>query len=105
MNAGDANQVVNAAAALGIAQGDRITDNLQRAFGLDRVDLRGGDDYLDSALVVGKYLAPDLFVSYVQDLFSPAGSIQLDYNLGRHLGIKATSGETQSVDLLYRVEH
>ena len=105
MNASDANQVVNAAAALGIAQSDRITGNLQQAFGLDVVDVRGGDDYLDSALVVGKYLTPELFISYVQNLFTPAGSIQLDYNLTRHLGLKASSGETQSLDLLYRIEH
>ena len=105
MNQSDANQVINAAAALGISQSEGITNNLERAFGLDVVDLQGGDDYLDSALVVGKYLTPELFISYAQNLFSPAGSVQLDYSLTRYLGLKASSGETQSVDLLYRIEH
>ncbi|MCK9564247.1 MAG: translocation/assembly module TamB domain-containing protein, partial [Bacteroidales bacterium] len=105
MNESDANQVINAAAALGISQSEGITNNLKNAFGLDVVDLQGGDDYLDSSLVVGKYLTPELFVSYVQSLFTPAGSVVLDYALTRNLGLKASSGETQSIDLLYRIEH
>ena len=105
MNESDANQVINAAAALGISQSEGITNNLRNAFGLDVVDLQGGDDYLDSSLVVGKYLTPELFVSYVQSLFTPAGSVVLDYALTSNLGLKASSGETQSIDLLYRIEH
>lgn len=105
MTESDANQVVNAAAALGIAQSEFITSSLQRAFGLDVLSLQGGDEYVDSSLIVGKYLTPDLFVSYVQNLFTPAGSVQLEYRLTRHLGLKARSGETQSVDLLYKIEH
>lgn len=105
MNKSDANQVINAVTALGISQSEGITNNLKNAFGLDVVDLQSGDDYLDSSLVVGKYLTPDLFVSYVQNLFTPAGSVVLDYALTRNLGLKASSGETQSIDFLYRIEH
>ncbi|MCK9467929.1 MAG: translocation/assembly module TamB domain-containing protein [Porticoccaceae bacterium] len=105
MSESDANQVINAAAALGISQSEGITNNLKNAFGLDVVDLQGGDDYLDSSLVVGKYLTPELFISYVQNLFTPTGSVVLDYALTRNLGLKASSGETQSIDFLYRIEH
>ncbi|KJS08006.1 MAG: hypothetical protein VR73_07330 [Gammaproteobacteria bacterium BRH_c0] len=105
MSESDANQVVNAAAALGISQSEWITSRLQSTFGLDVLNLQGGDEYLDSSLIVGKYLTPDLFISYVQNLFTPAGSVQLEYSLTRYLGLKASSGETQSVDLLYKMEH
>jgi len=105
MSQSDANQVMNAATALGISQSKGITSTLQNTFGMDVLNLQGGDSYEDSSLVVGKYLSPDLFISYVQNLFTPAGSIQLDYTLSKSLGLKAQSGKTQSVDLLYRIEH
>ncbi|WP_373078217.1 translocation/assembly module TamB domain-containing protein [Zhongshania sp.] len=105
MSQSDANQVMNAATSLGISQSKGITNTLQSTFGMDVLNLQGGDSYEESSLVVGKYLTPSIFISYVQNLFTPAGSIQLDYTLSKSLGLKAQSGETQSIDLLYRVEH
>ncbi|MEX1665672.1 translocation/assembly module TamB domain-containing protein [Zhongshania arctica] len=105
LNKSDANQVMNAAAALGISQSRGISNTLQNTFGVDVVSLQGGDSYEDSSLVVGKYLNPDLFISYVQNLFTPAGSVQLDYTLSKNLGLKAQSGKAQSIDLLYKIEH
>ena len=105
LNKSDANQVMNAATALGISQSRGITNTLQNTFGVDVISLQGGDSYEDSALVVGKYLTPDLFISYVQNLFTPTGSGQLDYSLSKNLGLKAQSGKAQSIDLLYKIEH
>ncbi|MCK9504136.1 MAG: translocation/assembly module TamB domain-containing protein [Porticoccaceae bacterium] len=105
LNQSDTNQVANAATALGISQSDWITSRLQSSLGLDVVSLEGGDSYTDSSLVVGKYLSSKLFVSYIQNLFSPQGSFALQYQIGDKLGLKAESGETQSIDLLYRIEH
>ena len=105
LNKSDANQVMNAATALGISQSRGITNTLQNTFGVDVISLQGGDSYEDSSLVVGKYLTPDLFISYVQNLFTPAGSVQLDYSLTKSLGLKAQSGKAQSIDLLYKIEH
>ncbi|WP_295871813.1 translocation/assembly module TamB domain-containing protein [uncultured Zhongshania sp.] len=105
MNKSDANQVMNAATALGISQSRGITNTLQNTFGVDVITLQGGDTYEDSSLVVGKYLTPELFISYVQNLFTPAGSVQLDYSLSKNLGLKAQSGKAQSIDLLYKIEH
>lgn len=105
MSQSDANQVMNAATSLGISQSKGITSTLQSTFGMDVLNFQGGDSYEESSLVVGKYLTPSIFISYVQNLFTPAGSVQLDYTLSKSLGLKAQSGETQSIDLLYRVEH
>ena len=101
----EANLVVGAAAALGLSQSERITSRLQSSFGLDVLALEGGDTYEDSSLVVGKQIAPGLFVSYVQNLFSPASSFILEYQLTERLNLKAESGEYQSLDLLYKIEH
>lgn len=105
MNQDDANQVMNAATALGISQSAGISNTLKETFGLDVVSLQGGETYTESSLVVGKYLSPKLFISYVQNLFTPAGAVQLEYSLTDNLGLKAESGKEQSIDLLYKVEH
>lgn len=105
MSKSDANQAMNAATALGISQSKGIASALQNTLGIDMVNLQSGETYEESSLVVGKYLTPDIFVSYVQNLFTPAGSVQLDYSLSKNLGLKAQSGKTQSVDLLYKIEH
>lgn len=105
MNQDDANQVMNAATALGISQSAGISNALKETFGLDVVSLQGGETYTESSLVVGKYLSPKLFISYVQNLFTPAGAVQLEYSLTDNLGLKAESGKEQSIDWLYKVEH
>jgi translocation and assembly module TamB len=105
MNQDDANQVANAATALGISQSAGISNTLRETFGVDVLSLQGGETYTESSLVVGKYLNPKLFVSYVQNLFTPVGAVQLEYSLTDNLGLKAQSGKEQSIDLLYKVEH
>jgi translocation and assembly module TamB len=93
LNKSDADQVMKAATALGISQSRGISNTLQNTFGVDVVSLQGGDSYEDSSLVGGKHLSPDLFISYAQNLFTPAGSVQLDYTLSKNLGLKAQSGK------------
>jgi translocation and assembly module TamB len=105
MNQEDANQVMNAATALGISQSAGISNTLKETFGLDVFALQSGEVYTDSSLIVGKYLNPKLFVSYVQNLFTPTGAVQLEYSITKTLGLKAQSGKEQSIDLLYKVEH
>ncbi len=105
LNSGDANRVMNTATALGIANSAWITSRLQGLFGIDVFTFEGGDDYLDSSLVVGKYLSPRLLISYVQNLFTPENHVALRYRLTDKLELKAESGESQSLDLLYQIEH
>lgn len=103
--AGDANLMANAAASLGIAKSGWLTSQLREQLGVDVFTLESGDTYQDSSLVVGKYLSPELFVSYIQNLFDAQSSVALQYRLGEKLGLKAQSGEQQSLDLQYRIEH
>ena len=105
MNQSDANLVANAAVSLGISQSEWITSRLQQTFGVDVLALEAGDTYEDSSLVVGKQLTPRLYVSYAQNLFSPQSSFILQYQISRRLGLKAESGETDSIDIRYRIEH
>jgi translocation and assembly module TamB len=101
----DANRIANAAASLGISRSAWITNKLRDSFGIDVLTLQGGEAYTESSLLVGKYLTPRLFIGYVQNLFTPQGAVELEYDLTDNLGLEARSGETQSIDLMFKIEH
>ena len=75
-------------------------------FGLDELSLEGGAGGIEeSALVLGKYLNPDLYLGYSQGLFNPEGAVLLRLRLTERLEVESRSGNEQSFDLFYRLEH
>jgi translocation and assembly module TamB len=58
-----------------------------------------------SALEVGAYIAPRVYVSYGVSLFDEENVASVRYDLGRGFGVKATSGVRQTgVDISYTIE-
>ena len=58
-----------------------------------------------SALEVGAYIAPRIYVSYGVSLFDEENVASVRYDFGRGFGIKATSGVRQTgVDISYTIE-
>ena len=53
---------------------------------------------------IGKYLTPKLFISYIQEIFSPNAGASLEYSVTDNLKIKALSGKEQSMDILYQFQ-
>ena len=56
-------------------------------------------------MTLGKYLNPDLYVGYSQGLFNPEGAVLMRLRLREKLTVESRSGNEQSVDLFYRIEH
>ena len=76
------------------------------AVGLDEISVESGTEGVESsALLVGKYLNPDLYVGYSQGLFNPEGAVLLRLRLTERLDVESRSGVEQSVDLFYRIEY
>ncbi|MCF7982256.1 MAG: translocation/assembly module TamB domain-containing protein, partial [Pseudomonadales bacterium] len=100
----DASVLMSAVTSLGITQSAGLTQRLQRSFGLDVLSLSSNGGIEQSAVTIGKYLTPKLFISYVQDILTPNASVNLEYSLSKKLKIKAESGDSQSMDILYRIE-
>ena len=100
----DASVLMSAVASLGITQSAGLTQRLQRSFGLDVLSLSSNGGIEQSAVTIGKYLTPKLFISYVQDILTPNASVNLEYSLSEKLKVKAESGTSQSMDILYRIE-
>jgi translocation and assembly module TamB len=63
-----------------------------------------GSTTQDTALVIGKYLSPRLYLSYGVGLFDAANSLRLRYQLSRIWVLETESGIEQGADLLYTLE-
>jgi translocation and assembly module TamB len=101
----DANMPATAITIFGLEQGGMLTQQIGQAVGLDEFTVDAEGDLDQSALMMGKYLSTRLYVRYSMGLFERASSLLLRYTLSRSLSLETqTSGEAQSIDLIYRRE-
>jgi len=95
-----------AALSLGLARSEPMLQELSERFGIDELRIETGDGGIEeTAVVVGKYLNPDLYLGYSQGLFDPVGAVLLRLRLSEQVEVETQSGIEQSVDLFYRIEH
>lgn len=58
----------------------------------------------DTMLTVGKYLTPELYLSYGRSLFTGSNLFRLRYDLSKHWQIETQTGSESGVDLFYKLE-
>lgn len=96
--------LLRAAASLVPGGGGRgVPDRIQSTLGLDTLDVRTDDPEAEGAAVeLGKYLAPDLYVSYVAGFQQAVDIFRVRYELARHWLLQAESSTRGSGgDLLF----
>lgn len=97
--------LTQAGLALGMQGGNLLAGSLQQALGLDVLEFERGATVEESALVVGKYLSPTLYISYGLGLFEPVSRFLVRYQLTPHLSVESSSSDTASgTDLIYTIE-
>jgi len=94
---GDSAALANAAISYGAGQLSWITEQL----GLDEFEFVQADTLVDSAVKLGHYLNPDLYVGVTMGLFANRYAVDLRYRLNKYLSLHTRSGETQRIDLKY----
>jgi translocation and assembly module TamB len=92
-----------AAESLAVSGGGLLLGSLGTRYGLDEVSVERTDDD-DTAVVLGKYLTPKLFVSYGISIAETINTIKLRYTLNERWALKAEAGLHQSADVEYRIE-
>jgi translocation and assembly module TamB len=100
----DASLLVSAMSGLGMDSGGGITSEITRFFGVDQLEIKSDQGFDQSELWVGKYLTPRLLVRYIVGIFDQAFGFGVEYQLTDRLRLEAESGETQSVDVVYKIE-
>ncbi len=112
-----ANLLLSAASALDIG-GDgklsNIRNQIKDKLGLSVLDLTSQTEYnkktkqtiQHTALVLGKYLSPKLYIGYSFDVLDHTNSVQLRYWLNTNWSIQTESRgpDSSGVDLLYSIE-
>jgi translocation and assembly module TamB len=109
---GESNAINQLLLSLSLSKGDSIISNLGETFKLDTLRLKTGSGEAGSAsdnglaeLVLGKYLSPELYVSYGIGLFKPVNILSLEYSLSRSWKlISETSAEISGGDVVYTIE-
>jgi translocation and assembly module TamB len=94
----------NAASSLGLKGGNLLAQNIGNSFGLDEVSVGGGDDLDSTALVIGKYLSPRLYVNYSVGLLDAMNKLQIRYQLSKRLSVQTETGIATGGDILYSFE-
>jgi translocation and assembly module TamB len=103
LQSGDAAAVNFAAESLALSGGGLLLGGLGSRVGLDEVTIeQTGDD--EAAVVLGKYLSPNLFVSYGIGIAEAINTIKLRYTLNQNWSLKAEAGLEQSGDVEFRIE-
>ena len=100
----DNDRMLAAVANLGIKRGEGITSAIQRGLGVDTLEISGGTNLQDSTLGIGKFLTPNLFVSYDVGLFDRQSVLSMIYLLTERIRLEVESGISQSIDLTYTLE-
>lgn len=103
MSASEAPTLLDAATRLGIVGGASIAERIEDSFGLSEFGVRN-DNQNGQSLVAGTYVFPRLYVEWAQGLFEASSAVQLEYRISDQLRLKARSGTSQSMDLIYEIE-
>jgi translocation and assembly module TamB len=95
------------AGAGGLLAGDSLSvvDKWKSQLGIDTVDIQsGGADMSRSMVTVGKYLTPQLFISYGYSVFSEEYLLKLRYRISKSWEVETWRGNQTGVDLYYRID-
>lgn len=100
---GDALQA--ATRSLGAAAGGLLAKNIGRRLGVDELAVKDDEMLGGSALTIGQYLSPRLYLSYGVGLFEPGEVVTLRYKLSEDLDVKAQTGPKDTrAGIEYRIE-
>ena len=96
--------VARAALALGMDRGNNVLKGVGDRLGVDEIGIGSGAGQSSdqAAFTVGKYLSPNLYVSYGIGLFQPVSTVSLRYTLSSRWRLETQSSSIASGgDLIY----
>jgi translocation and assembly module TamB len=103
LQSGEVQALGSAAESLALGGGGMLLGGIGTRLGLDEVKFeKSGVD--DTAVVLGKYLSPKLFVSYGVSIAEAINTVKLRYSLSKKWALRAEAGLDQSADIEYKIE-
>ena len=103
-NTADPTQRNNAARNAALLQGSAlVVQQFGSKVGIEDVGVES-DLNNETALVLGRYLSPRLYISYGISLAESINTFKMRYTIGDHWTIKTEVGTARSADLVYTIE-
>jgi len=94
-----------AALSMGLSRSAPVLQNIGQRLGLDELRVAGGEGGIaDSSVILGKYLRPNLYLSYSQGLLDTVGEVILRLDLTDRVRVESRSGAEQALDIYYQIE-
>jgi autotransporter translocation and assembly factor TamB len=90
----------------------QLTKAIQQTFNLDVMEFRGGSNWRQASIVIGKYLTNDLYMAYERE-FNVGKTqnvipekVSLEYEITPRIFIQATKGDDKStgIDVIWKIE-
>lgn len=103
---GASSALLQQAAMALLAGGNNSSGKIAGSLGLDEVGFKGGGDGTDAAgaaLTMGKRISDKLYLTYEQSLSGAMGIIYIFYDLSRSVTLRAQTGMTSAMDIVYTV--
>ncbi len=109
---GEGDMLAQAATMLSLKGGNYLMNRFGGDVGVDKIGFETGSgeagaasDVNQAAFVIGKYLSPDLYVSYGIGLFEPVSTVRLEYTLDENWKLSTESSTFSSGgDIIYMIE-
>ena len=91
--------------SLGLKGGNLLTRSVGAHLGLEEARLQTESDVKETSLRIGRFLSPNLYVSYGIGLFDPVSTLRLRYVLSSRFTLLAEAGgRATSADVLLKTE-
>jgi translocation and assembly module TamB len=103
-SAADAGLLMSAATSAGLARGDELAQTVGSQLGLEEMRIESEGGLETTALVLGRYLAPRIYVRYLAGLAGAGQRVQLNYEISDRLEWQVESGTHTGTDIFYTIE-
>jgi translocation and assembly module TamB len=104
LESGEDATLSRAAASLALAGGSLIAGEVGERVGIDELGFEGDDETGNASLVIGKWLSPQLYVSYGVGLLEAVNVLRMRYRLSRKLSVEVSTSDESSADVIYTLE-
>ena len=100
----DGQLLYQAAASLGFSGGELLAKKIGQVFGVEDISIQTGSKPQDTALAIGTYLSPRLYINYGIGLLEPVNTLRLRYRVNKNWQFQSETGTHSGADLLYTIE-
>jgi len=97
-------QLQQAALGIGLAGGGMLAGKLTGQFGIEEIGFEAGETLEETAMVLGVYLTPNVYVRYVNSLWNSVYNFTIRYQIGKNWAIEALAGNESGADIIMSTE-